>query len=267
MNTNLLDTNRNNSNKTNSPRRSQTYCGLYVLIGDTDEFGPDTEVRRVFCKTYACPTCGEIRKAKVWSAIKKLIAENKLLVMATLTLNPKACSAENSVKYIAALWNKHRIYQRRDLGKRPEYIRVVEFQKNGYAHLHLALSDFVDHAWLSRTWQALGGGFVWLNKFNNSDPASYLAKYLAKGVDEEVYGRFRRVSTSRGLRLNGKPLSPEQKRGNFEFKNIQYESLKEVVHLDIHKEIRWHKKLQIERGFVTSRAIVLHGDTSGVVSG
>ena len=69
--------------------------------------------RFTFCKSYQCEYCGPKKIFLVRKAIGLAIDKFGLKVFATLTLDPKQCSAEDSAKYIRKVWNKFRIIQKR----------------------------------------------------------------------------------------------------------------------------------------------------------
>lgn len=91
---------------------------------------------------------------------------------------------------------------RRLWGNGFRYLGVVEDQKNGAMHLHLALSGVPEalprlvRTKVARDWQQLGGGYV---NFRPPPPGSspgamgwYLGKYLAKRQDQRMARGYRR---------------------------------------------------------------------------
>lgn len=130
---------------------------------------------------------------------------NKLL---TLTLDPAKLQGAESTRYINEVFADFRVYLRRKLGRAPSYIRVLEYQKNGNAHLHILVRDWLDHRWVSEAWEAVGGGRIVDIRFVDMHRVShYLSKYLTKQMLELAPPRARRVTTSRDIRLMEKQES------------------------------------------------------------
>ena len=136
-----------------------------------------------------------IRIAKTAERLKL----NKLL---TLTLDPAKLQGEDSTTYINAVFADFRVYLRRKLGRTPSYIRVLEYQKNGNAHLHILVNCWLDQGWVSEAWAAVGGGrIVDIRLVDMHRISHYLSKYLTKQMIECAPPRARRVTTSRDIKL------------------------------------------------------------------
>ena len=125
-------------------------------------------------------------------------------VMMTLTIDPKIqTSLWDCNKAIAANFNKLLSNITRKKGKRPEYVNVFEYQKNGRAHLHVILfgmSWVMPKTELAALWQKYGSGEIvdflaiesdgetwhWKNQkpqdWDGKNPVDYLKKYLKKGL-------------------------------------------------------------------------------------
>lgn len=134
-------------------------------------------------------------------------ALNKLL---TLTLDPKLIpTGADSFEHIRSVWAKFRIYLRREGTRRGykkpvSFIAVVELQKSGVAHMHVLLNRYVDQAWISQAWNALGGGYIIDIRHVDAHRVShYLAKYMTKS-SQALPAKVRRYSTSRDISLFGK---------------------------------------------------------------
>ena len=136
-----------------------------------------------------------IRIAKASERLKL----NKLL---TLTLDPAKLHGADSTTYINAVFADFRVYLRRKLGHTPSYIRVLEYQKNGNAHLHILVNCWLDQRWVSEAWSAIGGGrVVDIRMVDMHRISHYLSKYLTKQMIECAPPRARRVTTSRDIKL------------------------------------------------------------------
>ncbi len=220
----------------------------FMLVGPSNAEGLFPHVK-VLCNRYGCPVCGPKKRAKFFFAFRKAIEEHGLSVFVTLTLDPSKCSAGDSARYIKDVWNKHRTLQKRHLKNAPSFICVLEFQKSGYAHLHLMVSSYVDPNWLCDSWQRVGGGRIVDVRSGDDSVGSYVSKYLSKGFDEKRYGRFRRVSTSRDIRLFIKKAS------EFEFHPLDYFWAKEILGEKVKGDIISGKLIT---GFLSEQAMVAH---------
>jgi hypothetical protein len=119
----------------------------------------------------------------------------------TLTLDPSKIEGD-PVRYLNDVFAKLRVYLRREFGAAPQYIRVLEFQKNGNPHFHILIDRFIDIEWIRRAWVAVGGGFmVDIRLVDVHRVSRYLSKYLTKELLMSAPLRSRRVTTSRGIKL------------------------------------------------------------------
>jgi len=105
-----------------------------------------------------------------------------------------------------------RVLLERRFGGSVQFIGVLEFQKNGVAHLHLLLGVYIPQDWLSQAWQSIGGGeVVDIRYVDVHRVAGYLATYLAGEKIEHTLDllplRARIFTTSRGVRLSEKRKS------------------------------------------------------------
>jgi len=130
---------------------------------------------------------------------------NKLL---TLTLDPAKLHGAESTRYINGVFADFRVYLKRRLGYAPAYIRILEYQKNGNAHLHLLLNCYLPQNWVSEAWSAIGGGkIVDIKHVDVHRVSRYLSKYLTKQMLLCAPKGARRVTTSRSIRLLEKQVT------------------------------------------------------------
>jgi hypothetical protein len=186
------------------PEGLKRYCGRKTARGKSIAEVGKTRFCYVGCKCWGCSFCGP-RKAKRYRiCIAKKAEQHKLNTLITLTLDPKKLRGKESTKYINQVFADFRVYLRRELGYAPPYIRVLEYQKNGNAHLHILanLGRFVHQSWISKTWAALGGGrVVDIKRVDMHRVSHYLSKYLTKEMLLHAPKRARRVTASKGLKL------------------------------------------------------------------
>ena len=244
----LIQTNSNTHPELAARIPKDLQCSSYLLVGPADENGLYPYLK-IFCNRYGCSVCGKRKRAKLMYAIRGAIERHKLNVFATLTLDPRNCDAASSAKYIKATWNKHRTYQRRHFQEdTPSFVHILEFQKNGYAHLHVLLSAFIEHAWLKHSWSAVGGGTIVDVRKANQDASKYVSKYLTKALDISKYGRFRRVCTSRDIKLFEKG-----KNTDFKFLKLSWDDAKRFLKNKIVQEI--HFGSELITGMLASRRL------------
>jgi hypothetical protein len=203
-----LDEYKNNRNTIQSFKKlgRNRNCGLRTFIG----FSANETKKRAYrlnCKTWACCYCGP-RKAKRYRFLIAQLAERaRLTRFLTLTLDPSKIQGD-SVRHLRRTFDKFRLYLGRRYGGAITYISVLEFQKNGNAHLHVLVDRYIDQAWIQESWSALGGGrFVDIRYVDVHNVSRYLSKYLTKQLLLSAPLRYRRVTTSRSLHLIEKKIA------------------------------------------------------------
>lgn len=135
--------------------------------------------------------------------IGELAREHGLNRFLTLTLDPSKLEGQDGGRYLRGVWAKFRTYLRRQYGTAPKFISVVEATKAGTPHLHLLLDRYLPQHWISDKWSRLGGGrIVFIEQVHDLEKCGwYLGKYLTKEMIGSDAGLLRRVTTSRGIRL------------------------------------------------------------------
>ncbi len=184
------------------PKGWKRSCGAYTARGASKTQAGKTRYCRIGCKCWNCSGCGPRRAAMYAIRVRQAAERLKLTTLLTLTLDPAKLHGEESTKYINEVFADFRVYLRRKLGHAPQYIRVLEYQKNGNAHLHILLNCYLEQDWISDTWSQLGGGrIVDIRRVDMHRVSRYLSKYLTKEMLICAPKRARRVTTSKGIRL------------------------------------------------------------------
>src|SRR5260370_25704419 len=136
-------------------------CGNFSVVGPVTGklglFGHAT----LFFKSYRCNRCRKPKLKKVRKRISEVAEEHKLTRMVTLTLDPKRIPKryrKRTDRYIRECWRKMRVLLAREFEGSLPFVGVLEFQKNGNAHLHLLVGRYIAQKWLSIAWQSIGGG-------------------------------------------------------------------------------------------------------------
>jgi hypothetical protein len=185
-------------------------CSRFSVQGEHLTEAGKARYCRVGCKCWGCSGCGPRRGSMYRFRIAKHAERHQLRKLITLTLDPsKVDGADDSTRYINEIWADFRIYVKRWLGKRRfTFIRILEYQKNGYAHLHVLTNAWLNQAWVSDTWNTIGGGRIVDARLVDMDRVShYLSKYLVKDMVKFAPPRARRVTTSRDIHLLEKEVS------------------------------------------------------------
>jgi hypothetical protein len=186
-------------------RNRNSFCGRWTLRGlVTVQDQVYRRFMRLGCKCWTCSGCGPRKAKRIRRAIIECATEKGLSRFLTLTLDPSACEAEESIPYIRRCWDKFRTYLKRRYRVALSFITVLELQKSGYAHLHVLIGRFIEQTWISEAWQAVGGGrIVYIKQVEIRRIGPYLSKYLTKDLLRAGHkSRFRRVTSSRDVALN-----------------------------------------------------------------
>jgi hypothetical protein len=181
----------------------RNFCGLHSLGGRLEgPNGTTYRTTRLLCKSWSCPQCAAKRARKLKKAIVEQSRTHGLDRFLTLTMDPSKGTAEESWPQIKIVWKKFQTYLTRKQGKGFKFLWVIEAQKNGYAHLHILLNQYLDQAWIKKVWDRLGGGrIVFITRANVAQAGPYLAKYLSKGFDGGLKPGQRRYGSSRSVNL------------------------------------------------------------------
>ncbi len=192
---------------------AKSKCGSYTLVGPAKGQLGKLAHSRLFCKSLRCPYCRKPKLKRIRARIAQVAQQLGLKRFASLTLDSKKLgNREPSDRYIRRCWRKMRVLLEREFGGSVQFIGVLEFQKNGMAHLHLLLGVYIPQDWLSRKWVSIGGGeVVDIRYVDVHRVAGYVATYLAGEKIEHTLDllplRARIFTTSRGIRLTEKPKS------------------------------------------------------------
>jgi len=184
-------------------------CGNFSVVGPVKGKPGMFGYSSLFCKSYRCNRCRNPKLKKVRSRIAEIASEHKLRRMATLTLDPERIPRKyrnKTDRYIRSLWRMMRVLLSRECGKSLSFVGVLEFQKNGNAHLHVLLGQYIEQEWLSKAWQSIGGGKVVDIRFVDVHRVSaYLCVYLTGDkvahTLELLPKRARIFTTARCIRL------------------------------------------------------------------
>ncbi len=193
--------------------RRREGCGGGAYSGHLEGMEPGEELLvRSNCKRWDCEYCAELKAERYLKGIIRVCKEHDLALFVSLTLDPKKVSGDPIV-YLNRVWHRFIERMRRRHGRGLQYVRVIEFQRNGNPHIHTMLPRGVDHAWVKlevrKAWEGTGGGAqVDAVVTSVRNVAAYMTKALGSYLVKELrtvtrYERaFRRVTSSIGLRLS-----------------------------------------------------------------
>ncbi len=160
----------------------------------------------VKCNSWTCPRCAPIKARAISYQIKDVVLLNNLNCYLTLTLDPSKLSPENILEsrthniitsyfnrlittikrkkfnYFNVKKNQHYQFNLKNSGEKLKYIWVIEFQKNGLAHMHVLLNQFLPIEVIREAWVHIGGGHImYIDKVENLNAVSnYITKYFCK---------------------------------------------------------------------------------------
>ena len=188
----------------NKHNRNDRGCGYGCLTGPA--FVGTTLAQgyaRYRCKSWFCPYCGPKKAWQLRRAIQEWMQHLNLKRLMTLTLDPaRIPPGEDPIKYIRNTFNKFRVSLKRKYGESISYISILELQKSGNPHFHILVDRHIPQAWISESWQAVGGGrIVDIRMVDLHRAPYYLTKYLSKQAILSVPRGVRRYTTSRNIKL------------------------------------------------------------------
>lgn len=160
------------------------------------------------CKRLRCPECGPRKAALYRKRVFVVSQQHGLRRMVSLTLDQSLVPAgTDSVEYINQVFHRWQVTLKREYGLNLRYVRVLEFQLNGYAHFHLLVNLTIAQDTLIKTWVKAGGGHQCRIRYRDGTRgASYITKYITKNLALNVPEGRRMITTSRGIVLLEKTL-------------------------------------------------------------
>jgi hypothetical protein len=216
-------------------------CGRWSMCGAWRS--GKRRIQRLNCKCWGCGRCGPKRAKRTRRAIVQLARENNLKNFLTLTLDPDKLDGVESTRYIKKCLHKLLTIIRRKHGNAITYICVLEYQRNGNAHLHILLDRYIEWEWVKARWVAVGGGpMVWIKYVDVDRIGNYISKYFSKELLTSPAPRgFRKVTTSRSIKLFPKVASDVAwtlmkvaiERIRLQFSNVNDESFDEEGLLEV----------------------------------
>jgi hypothetical protein len=175
-----------------------------------DEEEPPTAGYR--CGQWDCYCCGYRMRMNLVEEIENLVEERpEMRRFLTLTLDPEKVppevqgNDERLTEYLMETWRKFRVYIQREYGDFSfVWVKEQGEENEGHWHLHVLVSRYMEQAWISEAWSAVGGGeVVDIRRVSRCEKvAHYLGKYLTKNALSEFPDGVQRYGTSEDIELD-----------------------------------------------------------------
>lgn len=155
------------------------------------------EFSKIGCNSWTCPRCNILKALRVKYQIKETAILNDLGYFLTLTLDPKKIPIEyysetrnDTHKYITKIFNTFVLDIKRKTSSKEKlkYTWIMEFQKNGRAHMHILLNNYIDINLIRKIWVRVGGGHIMdIQPAKTLEGLSrYLSDYVVKGLKQDI---------------------------------------------------------------------------------
>lgn len=168
--------------------------GLYV-------FAPVTgEIYNVSCNTYACEVCGTRKKRKLEKGLTEYLKGWKHIRLFTFTVKTSLFgSRAKAPSKLSAIWRYFMTALRRnqqlsEKQRQVQFVRVVEFHKSGFPHLHVLMSEYLPWIIVQSLWNLAvasilksfgkSGHCNIRHSFQAEGGARYVAKYVWKTAND-----------------------------------------------------------------------------------
>jgi len=176
--------------------------GVWMCV--TDEQNLSAILYQTACKSWSCPDCAEINKARWrWRVIEgaKQLREsgNDMLQFVTLT-NHEALSADYIIEKLPHQWDKLRKRMKR-AEPQLQYVVLPEHHKNDRLHLHAIITADLRTRWYKDNARECGMGYMAeAETLDTPEYAGFYAtKYMTKQLESSKFVKgFHRVRTSKG---------------------------------------------------------------------
>lgn len=155
------------------------YCKSQAVMYDNTNHHGGTIIKKANnCNSWDCPECRKKKASILKSRIETGTAKQSWRLL-TLTFDPKITSLPDSLSTCSHSWD---LFVKRLKRQFPNiaWIKVLEFQKNGYPHFHMMVNKFIYKPWLKSAWIECGGGeIVDIKIIKSKNVARYVSGYLS----------------------------------------------------------------------------------------
>ena len=203
-------------------KRLERYCKSQATIYENQNPTHTTvHLKPNHCHSWDCECCRIKNAKRLTRRIKEGITAESWRLL-TLTVDPNHVGISAAPEIITQMWDVFLKRVKRRYGNF-KFIRVLEFQANGYPHLHVIMNLFLPHAYVKRVWTNLGGGkIVDIRAIKNQNIARYVGRYLSREKEKhaEHDHKFWDYSLRRYAFSRNFPLAPWEDRTTIFFSSM-----------------------------------------------
>ena len=156
------------------------------------------------CNSYFCKRCATAKGNSLRNRLHNAV-KGKELYFITLTLWDKCHSKTLAIKNINYYFSKFKQSLKRS-GYNFEYIKVLEWHKSSYPHLHLITTQWLPEPLIRKHWRKYTHSFIVKDsgQINNWKAINYVCKYVSKScsyIHNKMYyiNRKRRYNFSKNF--------------------------------------------------------------------
>lgn len=243
--------------KRNQPfRMSQTPCSYSKNKKAKIYLNANSKIERIRiiktnCSSWTCPACAPRKAIAVGKQLTEIAVINNLIYYLTLTLDPNYLTPEDifssTHKYITKLFNhfltvlkrkrflyfskrknRYFAFDLKNSGQPLKYIWVIEFQKNGLAHMHILLNQFLPVEVIRKIWTHVGGGHqMKIERALSIEAVSrYITKYIFKTLGDNLNNRVNFMFFEKRYAVSQSCKRPEKRSIRMFEKGVSNEEIK-----------------------------------------
>lgn len=154
------------------------------------------------CRKWSCEVCGPRKRFLLIKRIT-LAAPTKFVTLTCRHEHGPEHQLEKITKALPKLINAIR-KEHGDI----EYLRALEYCKDGYPHYHLlARCKFIPNTWLSEKWKSLTGAYITHITKAHGKSTQYVAKYMSKATATENTWTRQQFAVSRNFWIKDERFS------------------------------------------------------------
>jgi len=184
------------------------YCKSQATMYDNTNHRGGTIVKKPNnCNSWDCPECRKKKASILRSRIEEGTSKQSWRLL-TLTFDPKNQSLEECLNTCSHSWD---VFAKRLKRAFPDiaWIKVVEFQLNGYPHFHVIMNQYIHKPFLRSAWMSCGGGEILsVAKIKTRNISRYVSGYLSHKNNKHherdyqfFYYALRRFAFNRNFQL------------------------------------------------------------------
>lgn len=171
-------------------------------------------IQNANCNQYSCSRCRPGRKHRLLNAVIEVAEKQGLTRMLTITFPGRKyrnrVSPDDSFAYNMRRFNSLKIYLKRRLGVKLEYINFPRSQKDGYCHQHILIDRYIPKSVLDDICKHLGLGSTNIKYVDIHRIGGYLKAELNNKDHEWMIPKHKKhYSKSHGVTLDFSGSNPD----------------------------------------------------------